>query len=195
MKNNELTGKDLLLALLYCPGIKEKENEPIIGRTRLTKMIFLFEKELKGEFFRNMYIQELNFEPYNFGPYSKGLFDDLRFFLSIGFIFTEATTIPISNAEKSEYVYSCDDGLTYEDIDDDDTEDYELKYFLSPNGIKYVKDNIWGVFSNTQKNNLIEFKRRINTISLDSLLKYVYNKYEEYTEKSIIAEKYLEKGY
>ena len=187
---DKLTSKDFLLTLLYCPGIKEKENEPIIGRTRLTKMIFLFEEELKKEFFENLFNYKLDFEPYNFGPYSKELFDNLKFFLSIGLIDTEKTSIPISTAEKGEYEYSLDDGLTYEDSDNTETENYELKYFLSKNGVKYVKDKVWGLLSEKQTKQLVEFKRKINTISLDSLLRYVYNKYEKYTTKSVIAEKY-----
>ena len=190
MNKDELTSKDLLLTLLYCPGVKEKKNEPIIGRTRLTKMIFLFEKELKKEFFKEIYSYELDFEPYIFGPYSRKLFDDLKFFLSIGLIDKEETSIPISTAEKGEYEYSLDDGLTYEDTDNTKIENYELKYFLSDNGIKYVEDNVWGLFTEKQKKQLIDFKRKINTISLDSLLNYVYNKYEKYTTKSVIAEKY-----
>ena len=191
MDEKELTSKDLLLTLLYCPGIKERENEPIIGRTRLTKMIFLFEKELKKEFFKDINVKELDFEPYNFGPYSKELFDNLKFFLSIGLVYTEKTSIPISSAEKGEYIYSLDEGLTYEDSDNAKPEDYELKYFLSDNGVKYVEDKVWELFSEKQREQLIAFKRKINSISLDSLLRYIYSKYEEYATKSLIANKYI----
>jgi uncharacterized protein YwgA len=190
MKKNELTSKDLLLSLLYCPGLNGEKNEPIIGRTRLTKMIFLFEKELKNHFFKDIYTQEFDFEPYNFGPYSRELFDDLKFFLAIGLIKTKETSIPISSAEKNEYEYSLDDGLTNEDTEEFDIENYELKYFLSDNGIKYIEDNVWKLLSNKQRESLINFKIKINTISLDSLLRYVYNNYKDYAEKSVIAGKY-----
>jgi uncharacterized protein YwgA len=190
MNKNELTSKDLLLSLLYCPGVKGEKNDPVIGRTRLTKMIFLFEKEIKNDFFKDIYIQEFDFEPYNFGPYSKELFDDLKFFLAIGLIWTEETSIPISSAEKNEYEYGLDDGLTDEDTEESDIENHELRYFLSDNGIKYVEDNVWKLFSNKQKESLIDFKKKINTISLDSLLRYVYSNYKDYAEKSVIAERY-----
>ncbi|MCL2410116.1 MAG: hypothetical protein FWC97_00595 [Treponema sp.] len=193
MKKNELTSKDLLLVLLYCPGLTEKENEPITGRTRLTKMVFLFEKEIKGDFFKNMHINELNFESFNFGPYSKELFDNLKFFLSIRLIRADKTSVPISIAEKYEYEYSLDDGLSDEDVDNNPIEEYELKYSLSKNGMKYIEDNVWELLSNNQKNTLIKFKKNINSLSLDALLKYVYNKYKEYTNKSKIADKYIYK--
>jgi uncharacterized protein YwgA len=191
-----ISGKDLLLTLLYCPGLKNKTNEPIVGRTKLTKMVFLFDKEIKNEFFKDIAITIPNFEPYNFGPYSKELFDDLRFFLAIGLVKGEETSIPISSAEKSEYIYSTDDNWddhNQYDTDYIESEIFELKYSLSSNGVRYVEDNIWGLFSEQQKKDLIEFKKRINTISLDTLLRYVYNKYKDSTAKSIIADKYLSK--
>jgi uncharacterized protein YwgA len=191
MKKKDLSGKDLLLTLLYCPGIDCEKNEPIVGRTKLTKMVFLFEKELKNEFFKDINLKLPNFEAYNFGPYSKELFDDLRFFLSIGLIETEETLIPISSVEKYEYHYSADDDWADANFDDIESETVELKYRLSENGIKYVEDNVWGSFSDQQKQNLIDFKKKINSISLDTLLRYVYNKYKDYTDKSVIAGKYL----
>jgi hypothetical protein len=37
--------RDVLLLLLYSPGKRGAINEPIVGRTRLVKMLFLFSKE------------------------------------------------------------------------------------------------------------------------------------------------------
>jgi len=42
--------RDILLLLLYSPGVSSQVNEPIAGRTRLVKMLFLFKKELLGQF-------------------------------------------------------------------------------------------------------------------------------------------------
>ena len=39
--------KDILLLLLYSPGVTEKYNEPIKGRTRILKMLFIFFKNNK----------------------------------------------------------------------------------------------------------------------------------------------------
>lgn len=196
MDKQMLSGKDLLLAILYVPGINQNHNEPIIGRTKLTKMIFLFEKELYQQFFKDKIADLPNFNAYLFGPYSKSLFDDLNFFISIGLIQTEETDIPVSVADRYELAEILD-----ESIDDDwndatfenDNEEVELKYFLSENGLRYVEDKIWAEFSDNQKENLRLFKSKINSISLHILLKYVYNKYPDYTTKSVIADKYLSK--
>lgn len=194
MKKNQLSSKDLLLALLYSPGVESKHNEPIVGRTKLTKMIYLFEKEIYPQFFNDIDISLPQFEPYYYGPFSRQLFDDLRFFLSIGFIETEDTLVPISTAEKYEI------SLDKEDDDDDcwdcvslgeEGANVELKYYLSDIGKQYVQENIWDIFSETQRINLAKYKSKINSISLDSLLNYVYNKYPEDAAKSKIAGRYL----
>ena len=46
--------KDILLLLLYSPGKTGKFNEPIVGKTRLIKMLFLFKKEALSHFSRGL---------------------------------------------------------------------------------------------------------------------------------------------
>jgi uncharacterized protein YwgA len=191
MKKN-VSSKDFLLALLYSPANEGKLNEPITGRTKLTKMVFLFEKEIQKEFFDSVQLNLPDFLPYNFGPFSKELFDDLKFFISIGFILTEETLIPISNAGKQELNMAVDDDWADANLEEVEQETVELRYKLSLQGENYVKDNVWIIFSESQKQMLMNFKKQINSISLDSLLRYVYNKYPDYAIKSMIADKYLE---
>lgn len=193
MDKKELSSKDFLLALLYSPGIDKKCNEPIVGRTKLTKMVFLFDKEIYKQFFDDINIKLPEFEPYHYGPFSRQLFVDLKFFMSIGFIETEETLIPISSAEKYEVTIDPDDDcwdcVLFEEPDDN----VELKYKLSEIGEKYVKERVWDTFSTPQKETISIFKSKINSISLDSLLNYVYNKYPESATKSRIADRYLSK--
>ena len=197
MKKKDLSSKDLLLSFLYSPGIFDKYNEAITGRTKLTKMMFLFEKQIYKQFFEDTLVIDIpDFEPYYFGPFSKKLFEDLAFFESIGMIITEDTDIPLSSAEKVEFEGFYDE--EYDDWDgasfDESDEEFEAKYLLSTKGCKYVQEQIWDYFSETQKQKLKEFKAQINRISLDALLRYVYNKYPEAAQKSIIADKYLNKA-
>ena len=99
MNKKEMSSKDLLLSFLYSPGVSEEYNEAITGRTKLTKMMFLFEKQIYKQFFKDSIDIDLpDFEPYYFGPFSKQLFEDLSFFESIGMIVSEETGI-ISMAE------------------------------------------------------------------------------------------------
>lgn len=121
----------------------------------------------------------------------------MSFFISIGLIITESTLIPISPVEKSFTVFDVVDSIDdeWEDVTLDQQNDskVELKYSLSNNGVRYVIDNLWSLFSPMQLANLSAFKKNINSISLDSLLNYVYNKYPEDAINSKIASKYLEK--
>ena len=196
MEKKEMNGKDLLLAFLYSPGVSSNNNEPIIGRTKLTKMMFLFEKQIYPRFFEDTIQIELPvFEPYYFGPFSKQLFEDLSFFESIGMIESTMTNIPLSAADKVESAVVFDEDDEWADASFDDvSEQYELSYALSQNGQKYVAEKVWPSFTQAQTEKLIAFKAQINKISLDSLLRYVYRQYPEEAKKSIIANRYLVEG-
>ena len=184
MKKGKISSKDLLLAFLYSPGISNEVNEPIIGRTKLMKMMFLFEKEIAKSFFDNLEgIRLPDFEPYYYGPFSRQLFEDLAFFEAIGMIVTNETDIPlpIEDVAEVENVFDKEVG---------EQESYESSYSLSDAGEKYIEENIWNTFSNNQKDILCRFKAQINKISLNGLLRYVYTKYPETTKKSVIADKF-----
>ncbi len=198
MKQREMNSKDLLLCFLYSPGQSKEINEAIIGRTKLMKMMFLFEKEIYPLFFEDtLQIQLPEFRPYYFGPFCKQLFDDLSFFVAIGLIVTSETTIPLSSADKIESEDGPDELLDDEwsvaMFDDENAERFELSYALSKNGVRYVEENVWNLFSEYQKELLMKFKAQINRISLDALLQYVYNKYPEEAVNSMIADKYLKR--
>ena len=195
MEKKEMNSKDLLLSFLFSPGTTNKINEPIIGRTKLTKMMFLFEKQIYKPFFQDEISIDLPlFEPYYFGPFSRQLFEDLSFFQSIGLVITEETDIPLSTADKVEFEEAFDETDEWEAASfDEEEEKNELSYSLSKGGVAYVKEKIWGRFSQSQRDKLQEFKKQINLISLDSLLRYVYNKYPEDARKSLIADKYIKK--
>ena len=154
-------------------------------------MVFLFEKEVYKEFFNEISIEIPEFEPYDYGPFSKFLFDDLRFFISIKFIKTKKTRIPLSTVEKYEIELDDSEIEDYEYWFSESDENVELEYMLSNIGEKYVCEQLWNKFSSTQHDALKRFKKNINLISLDSLLRYVYRKYPESASKSKISNKYL----
>lgn len=190
-----MNSKDLLLCFLYSPGQTDEYNEPIVGRTKLTKMMFLFEKQIYNKFFKDsIEIALPDFQPYYFGPFSKQLFDDLIFFESVGLIIANETNIPLSAADKVEFENAFDESVVDEWSEatfEDENEKFESSYSLSEGGVKYVIEKVWSKFSPVQKDKLKAFKSQINAISLDSLLKYVYTKYPEDAKKSIIAHKYM----
>lgn len=193
IKSKKLKGKDILLLFLYLPGTGEEKNEKIYGRTRLTKMMFLFEKELYKKF-DNLDENSLpNFFAYDYGPFSKELLDDLRFFKMINFITEDNTKNKLSKPELEEYLYDINDDIGYGDeIDIFDVDiPNEVAYQLTEKGINYVEDKLLDKLSEKQKQILQRFKEKINKLSLDAILEYVYKKYPDSAENSLIKERYL----
>jgi uncharacterized protein len=194
MDKKELKAKDLLLTLLYLPGVSSEINESINGRTRITKMFFLFDKEIFKKFDDFKITNMPEFFAYNYGPFSKDLLDDIRFFCTMGFIQEESLDDDMSEPEMEEYCFDIiNDDIGYgEEIDTCKVGiQKEVSYTLTNKGIKYVKENIINKLSSEQIALLSQFKSKINELPLDAILEYVYNKYPESAEKSKIKKKYL----
>ena len=69
----QVTRIDILKMLLYAPGPTGRVNEPILGRTRLQKEVFLMQKALADKKIKRLY----PFMPYYYGPFSRELYRDL----------------------------------------------------------------------------------------------------------------------
>lgn len=184
--------RDILLLLLYAPGATGNANEPVTGRTRLVKMLFLFKNEALKHFRRGTRVNDSNFYEFfawNFGPFSRDVYDDLTFFSLRNFIETsesEEVTLPESVAEWERWLSTTDDVS-----DDPAVVDYaEEDFTLTDKGVRFAKP-MWDSLSNAQRTLLKEFKTRVNKVSLRALLRYVYEEYPDSTTKSTIKEKVL----
>jgi hypothetical protein len=198
-----LKGKDILLLLLYAKGKTGKLCEPIAGTTRLTKTMFLFEEEVKS-YFDNHDLENLpEFIPWNYGPWSKDLLDYVEFFEGIRFIdvtlYRPAEDISVAEVKEPE--------LWAEEmvVDDKETEDairaeankdmFEQKqYALTETGKKYVETKLIPNLSPEQIEILDRFKKRISSISLYALLRYVYSNYNKseanWIKNSVIKDRF-----
>lgn len=190
-------GKDILLLILYVPGSTGAVCESLVGTTRLTKAFFIFEKEMKEKFTKDKIDELPEFIAWNYGPWSKQLIDDIEFFTNINFVKVEITrsSDDVSIAEPTEYKKLEEEiGQVFEDDAEEDIY-AQKKYTLTDLGKRYVEAKIWPALSDEQKHLMQDFKNKINSISLFSLLRYVYRKYskegEDYTEKSLIKEKVM----
>jgi hypothetical protein len=187
----KLTGKDILLLLLYTPGLENLPNETIHGRTRFMKMVFLFKEEIYPKF--KFDVDGLSeFIAWKFGPWSEGVFADIEFFKSIGFIEVEIEENNSNDltSEEVEEFEKWEGGISLSDYA---TEEYQQEIFrLSELGKKYIEDNkIFFSLSDNQKTGLKEFKKKFNGTSLFSILRYVYKKYPTYTKNSKIKDNIL----
>lgn len=185
----KLTGADYLLLLLYL-----NNHTPICGAVRLTKMMFLFKKEISEALKKkNIECGKLpEFIPYNFGPFSKDVYEQVELFSNIGFIkVTDINAIEdmgeVDDWEESPFI---DETVEQEDGYIRQNGKY-LKYEIERLGIDFVEQKILPNVTKEQKEILEMFKSKITSLSPKQILKYVYTKYPEFTENSLIKDEVL----
>lgn len=186
--------KDILLLFLYSPGITTEFNEPIVGRTKLVKGLFLFKEEALDHFKKGTHITKDNFYEFfawDFGPFSKEIYDDITFFILNNFICTRASeqeSLPEAAAEWNRWVDSS--GIN---LDDNNIWEYQEEEFTlsEPKGITFTKE-LYNSLSDSQKKILKEFKSKIISSSLRAIIRYVYKQYPDLITKSKIKDKILE---
>lgn len=184
--------KDILLLLLYSPGQRDENNEPISGRTRIVKMIFLFRMEALPHFKKGTEITDENFYQFfawNFGPFSQDVYDDLNFFILRDFIEvseSDEDVLPESAEEWHEWLSRS--GLSAEA---EEPEEYREEVFrLTPTGVEFT-GSLYLLLSESQRQLLKEFKSRMTSTPLSAILRYVYGRYPGMTERSKIKEQVL----
>ena len=185
----KLNGADYLLLLLYL-----NDKQPILGAVRLTKMMFLFEKEIapvlkeKGLDSENL----PDFFAYNFGPFSKDIYEQVELFKGIKFI-------QVTNVKAEEEMSEVDDLEESPFTDEMTNRGYALnndgkyyKYQILNTGERYVIEKIKPVITTEQEAVLSAFKRKIISLSPKQILKYVYTKYPKFAENSLIKNEVLD---
>lgn len=191
----KFTGKHILLLLLYSPGKSDLTNEPIVGRTRIIKMLFLFDKEIKKDFLKDTNIELISFPVFfewYYGPFSKDVFDDLEFFINNDFIDnTPVNDYEMADAELSEFQNWADDLLYNEETGPSSNLPYQECFRLTERGIAFIEGNILKALSENQKKAIQLFKKNINESSLSAILRYTYMKYPEYISKSLIKDRIM----
>ncbi len=169
----KLKSTELILLFLYL-----NDKSPIVGHTKLQKLVFLFEKEIKKKYGFDKLMENnlFNFEAYHYGPYSNRLVKDLDFLNSYSFIEIENFNL---------------------DIDTDNYEDEEEKYKnyfiykITKLGEEYVEKKVLNKLNSLQIEALEKLKKGIQNIKLDDLLLYVYRNYPEMAKNSKIKDQYV----
>lgn len=184
-----LSGADCLLVMLYL-----EQQAPILGAVRLTKMMFIFDKEISKRL-KNDGVDLTNppdFFAYNYGPFSKDVYEQIELFRSIGFVDVEDMNASEEMAEVDDWEEApfIDETIAQEKSHLNKDGKY-YKYTLTALGIAYVETNIIAILTQDQIDFLSEFKRKIMNLSPRAILKYVYTKYPEYTSKSVIKDEVL----
>ncbi len=169
---------DLILLLLAAPTADPAQRFRCNGVTRLEKLLFLLEHEYE-------IVSELSdsfdFEPYHYGPYSKEVYDAVDLLRSLKLL----------SVEQHEVRSGLDLGELSESLDRTDLgaggEYVEQQVILTESG-KAVARVLSRRLSESGKQTLTAVKDRYGAMPLRQLLRYVYDKYEDYTVTSRIKE-------
>lgn len=142
------------MALMYAG-----DQEPIEGRTRLQKMVFLVQQRMYSEEDEYLESEDYEFIPYDYGPFSKELYDDLD------------TLIEKRMAASQE-----------EELDSGKVKyDYEIESA----GKEFVETQL----STEEAQKILQIARDVkieyNDMLLSDLIDDVYSQFPEYAEESI----------
>ena len=193
------SSKEIILLLLYAKGKTNKYYEPIVGKTRLMKMIFLFKEELKKAFNKGFILDSSSlpdFTAYDFGPFSYEVYSDLEFLKINEFIMVHELKEQLIPEEIFEYKYWNNEMSLKQEDDNQEGESYILEeYTISELGKEFTEERLLRFLTNEQKTILDEFKKKCTEISLRTLLRYVYKNYPKMITHSKIREDILKEFY
>jgi hypothetical protein len=179
------------MLLLYAKGHRDEICEPIVGRTRLVKMVFLFDREVRRTFNLDKIIPDSvipQFEPYHYGPFSAQVYTDAEFLVDMGFVVVrDSEEGDLLAEEVDEYDYwQAGAG----EVTDDEPTNEEV-FSLTDLGREFVAVGEAGELSNDQWAALHRFKAVCTATPLRTFLRYVYTKYPDYTTESKIRDQVL----
>ena len=179
--------KDLIMVLLYARGHRDRQCEPIHGKTRLMKMIFLFDKEIRRKFNLSEQIPDSalpDFTPYDFGPFSGKVYEDLEFLVDMGLVEASSVNDELLEDERLE----CDH---WQARGGSGEWSFPTAFSLTDLGREFVESRLCNRLSPEQWRILDKFKAQCTSASLAALLKYVYTRYPESTTRSTIRDQVL----
>lgn len=171
---------DVIVLLLGAPSKAPALQNRIEGVTRLEKLIFLLKQETPiGE----QLTEDPEFESHKFGPFSAKVYQAVDVLVAFGLLQDSAELSPSTE----------DSWETEEVVGMVQADPYATRNFtLTERGRKYYGALIRDLPKGTEST-LAGFKARFGTLPLPQLIRYVYKKYPEYTDKSLIRDEILNK--
>jgi len=162
---------DLILLLLRA-GETSTSSGHINGITRLEKLLFLATKEQGID---KLVVDPFVFRPYHYGPYSKEVYEAVELLEEAGLVQEERFLGENQLDEAEELALDVSEELGV-----------ERRFRLTPAGEK-VADLL---ASRTPEafESLSSVKKTYGNLSLKRLIRYVYSRYPEFAEKSVIRE-------
>jgi uncharacterized protein YwgA len=174
--------KDILILLLAMPGRTGSPYEPIAGRTRLMKLLFLLDKD--QEIRKHIPIADYySFEPYHYGPFSKDVFDDLDFLRNVGIV-ESATEGPGSYALRDETEKLLDEQGVPLESGEVAVGEQEERFMLTNRGRTFYEEKLSPSLPPSVRDDVVSLKSELGSVPLSSLLRYVYRRFPDSAKNS-----------
>jgi len=176
----KLYPRDVLVLLLYADGASGQPCEPVVGRTRLQKLLFLIGREsVVPRFTQGFY----RFQPYRYGPFSRGVYDDLEFLQAAGVVKEEE--MPSEEAAELE---DAEDAAAADEISlvgerDGATVPRPSRYCLTDRG-KRIAGELWAQAPSAVREAIGGMKAEFNQAPLWAVIAYVYDRYPDMAAES-----------
>lgn len=179
MGNTQFEVDDAIVLLLGAPTRFPQLEGRIDGITRLEKLLFLLEKEsVAGRFLT----EPLLFRAHHFGPFSERVYQAVELLKAAGL--TEERGRSSSSGEESWEAVNIV-GLTGPDAP------YVSREFrLTPLGTRYY-DALVKALDASVVQSVSAVKNQFAALPLRQLIRYVYQRFPEFTEKSKIKDEIL----
>jgi hypothetical protein len=169
---------DDAVVLVLGPGTDSTSAGRLNGVTRLEKLVFLLERE---QDLGKLITDAAQYESHNFGPFSKKVYEAVDVLEAAGLL--RRRTVSAGSAEDS---WESQDVLGSEDV----AQYAERQFELTDDGMRYYRALLSELPKGTERD-LRSFKQAFGAMSLRQLLRYVYERYPEFTDKSIIRQQVL----
>lgn len=172
----QLETDDAIVLILGAPGGKDPQGY-LEGVTRLEKLVFLLERETPV---RDWLTENADFRSHKFGPFSSKIYQAADTLAAADMIRDSA-----KKADTSEDTWEAANVLL------DEVDPYTTRTFeLTEQGQRYY-NALLSELPATAEDTLANFKRRFGKLPLRQLVRYVYERYPEFTDKSEIRDQIL----
>ena len=171
---------DAVVLLLGAPAGAGVPPGRLNGITRLEKLVFLLEKETDAP---EWLTEDAKFEPYNFGPFSAEVYRAADMLSAAGLLVDSG-----SKAATDEDTWEQRHAIGGELAGDDPytTRDFEL----TPRGWRYF-EALKADLPDGALDQVASLKQRFGRLPLRQLVRYVYERYDDYTANSVIRDEIL----
>ena len=177
---------DDAIVLLLGTDVPGSRGGEIKGITRLEKLVFLLERETSS---KEWLSEDAAFEPYNFGPFSQRVYEAVDLLAAAQLIEDSSSPAPDdADSWESRDRIGLDEGaMGKTQVRDPYT---TRDFLLTERGWKYFHA-LESELKPESVDELRQFKRRFAPVPLRQLIRYVYQRYEEFTTKSHIRDEVL----